>query len=162
RHRTADGRELRPARGVRHRRGPGRIAVGPDVGRAGALPGEQTMNDVRKGQRIFGIDLGTTYSAVALREPGRPARVLAGPAGELVPSLVGWDPERRAWLVGRETEELRQRDPAQVASSVKRFIGRAFRDVAAAAAREAVYRVAPGDGSDVLHDVRIDLGEGGE
>src|SRR4051794_13143809 len=58
--------------------------------------------DTLKGKLILGIDLGTTNSGVSVwnAERGR-AEMLAGAAGEtLTPSVVAWNAEGGAWLVG--------------------------------------------------------------
>ena len=82
-------------------------------------------HDAWEGQRIMGIDLGTTNSGVAVwDEAAGRVRMLADPEGhELMPSLVARDPVRRAWLVGREAA-ARRGGPEVIAHSVKRFIGR--------------------------------------
>src|SRR5436190_4283282 len=118
------------------------------------------MRDDLKGRRIVGIDLGTTNSSVAIWDDGRGEPVvLPGADGEpLLPSLVGWCPKRRAWLVGREADELRREDPRLVAHSVKRFIGRLFSDPAVLFRHKLAFAVEGGDGSDAGRDVFVNFG----
>lgn len=75
--------------------------------------------------RIFGIDLGTTHSLIALIENGAP-RVLTDPAdgATLLPSVVGFGPDERA-CVGAPAVELESRGSAGsvVVRSVKRYMG---------------------------------------
>jgi molecular chaperone DnaK len=117
-----------------------------------------------KGKLILGIDLGTTNSAVAAWDDARGEVVMLPDAdgGLLVPSVVGWDRDRREWLVGRQAEALRRERPGQTAFSVKRFMGRWFNDRAVASARRHMpYRIVPGVGGDALGDVLIDFGGDG-
>ena len=50
------------------------------------------MNEIKKRERILGIDLGTTNSAAAIMETGRPVIIPSaeGPtiAGKMFPSVV--------------------------------------------------------------------------
>lgn len=118
------------------------------------------MRDDLKGKRIVGIDLGTTNSAVAVfdQERGEPV-VLPGADGRpLLPSLVGWCPTRRDWLVGRDAEQLRRDDPLRVAHSVKRFIGRPFSDPAVLYRHQVAFPVEGGDGKDAGNDVFVNFG----
>ena len=79
---------------------------------------------------ILGIDLGTTNSAIAVwdLEEGR-SRVLRNQEGDqLTPSVVMFDTVAQASVVGRAAIERMIEQPANVAYSVKRFIGRTFSD----------------------------------
>ena len=69
----------------------------------------------------YGIDLGTTNSAIAVQS-GTQTEILDGPGGLLVPSVVhiGADTAVR---VGTEAVERRSDDPANVASEFKRLMG---------------------------------------
>ena len=80
---------------------------------------------------ILGIDLGTTNSAIAIwdLEAGQ-SRVLRNKEGErLTPSVVMFDAVAQASVVGRAAIEQMVEQPANVAYSVKRFIGRTFSDM---------------------------------
>ncbi|MGZ6162953.1 MAG: Hsp70 family protein, partial [Myxococcaceae bacterium] len=72
---------------------------------------------------MVGIDLGTSTSAVATVENGKP-RVLPNRGGRsLTPSLVGFTTEG-VRVVGDEARLLAVSRPADVAAATKRFIGR--------------------------------------
>ncbi|MGZ5958819.1 MAG: Hsp70 family protein, partial [Myxococcaceae bacterium] len=72
---------------------------------------------------VVGIDLGTSTSAVATVENGKP-RVLPNRGGRsLTPSLVGFTTEG-VRVVGDEARLLAVSRPADVAAATKRFIGR--------------------------------------
>ena len=92
---------------------------------------------------VVGIDLGTSTSAVATVENGRP-RVLSNRGGRsLTPSLVGFSPEGKR-AVGEEARLLAVSRPADVAAATKRFIGRRW--TPEAGARGKVARALPAGG----------------
>lgn len=79
---------------------------------------------------IFGIDLGTTNSAIAIwdLESGQ-SRVLRNREGErLTPSVVMVDSATGNLIVGQAAIECMVDQPSSIAYSVKRFIGRTFSD----------------------------------
>jgi molecular chaperone DnaK len=71
--------------------------------------------------RTVGIDLGTTYSLVAVVEAGRP-RVLERGGERLVPSVVGLSDEGRV-LVGQEALNQYVLAPERTVRSIKRKMG---------------------------------------
>src|SRR5262249_34900378 len=73
--------------------------------------------------RIIAIDLGTTYSLVAVREAGGP-RVLADPAtgAVLLPSAVAFLDDGSV-VVGERARALAAERPLDTLLSVKRFMG---------------------------------------
>ena len=76
--------------------------------------------------RIVGIDLGTTNSAVAVVDSGFPI-VLADKSGRrTTPSVVRY--EKAGSLVGEAAKRGQSAAPASTIYSVKRFIGRRFRE----------------------------------
>ena len=76
--------------------------------------------------RIVGIDLGTTNSAVAIVDSGFPI-VLADKSGRrTIPSVVRY--EEAGALVGEAAKRGQSAAPASTIYSVKRFIGRRFRE----------------------------------
>ena len=76
--------------------------------------------------RIVGIDLGTTNSAVAVVDSGFPI-VLADSSGKrTTPSVVRY--EDAGALVGEAAKRGQSTAPASTIYSVKRFIGRRFRE----------------------------------
>src|SRR5215468_3397535 len=86
---------------------------------------------------VVGIDLGTSTSAVATVENGKP-RVLANRGGRsLTPSLVGFTPEGKR-VVGEDARLIAVSRPADVAAATKRFIGRRWSPKLAHEARTLV------------------------
>ncbi len=72
---------------------------------------------------VVGIDLGTSTSAVATVENGKPRVLTSRTGGALTPSLVGFTPEGKR-VVGVEARLLAVSRPSDVAAATKRFIGR--------------------------------------
>ncbi len=73
---------------------------------------------------IVGIDLGTTFCAVArLDESGRPVSVPNGDGDVLTPSAVFLSADNQA-VVGQPALDLAQEQPDRVATMIKRRIGR--------------------------------------
>ena len=86
---------------------------------------------------VVGIDLGTSTSAVATIEDGKP-RVLPNRSGHpLTPSMVGFRPDG-VRVVGEAARALAEEHPADVAAATKRFIGRRWNRELAHAARALV------------------------
>ncbi len=79
---------------------------------------------------IVGIDLGTTNSLVAYIREGKPYCLLdASGKHALVPSVVHFTPEGEV-LVGDAAKEKLASDPANTIYSVKRLMGKSYRDIA--------------------------------
>ncbi len=79
---------------------------------------------------IVGIDLGTTNSLVAFINPDKNPQVINDTGkGLLVPSVVHFNAQGDA-LVGNEAKEFLITDPANTIFSVKRLLGRSYKDVA--------------------------------
>lgn len=75
---------------------------------------------------ILGIDLGTTYSAVATVEDGHPARVLPNGLGELTtPSAVSFLSATDV-LVGQLAKDRCATDPEETVTLIKRRMGTDF------------------------------------
>ncbi len=73
---------------------------------------------------IVGIDLGTTYSAIALYEGGR-VRFFPNPLGQdLTPSVVAWDRRSQGMVVGRQARDILATRPGDAAALFKREMGR--------------------------------------
>jgi molecular chaperone DnaK len=86
---------------------------------------------------VIGIDLGTTYSAVAVMEEGRP-RIIPNRAGlRLTPSMIAFT---RAGdrVVGEAARLLLEEIPENVAYATKRFIGRRWTEALVQEARSVV------------------------
>lgn len=80
---------------------------------------------------IVGIDLGTTNSLVAYINPEKNPQVINDMGrGILVPSIVHFN-EKGDALVGNEAKEFLTTDPENTIFSVKRLLGRSYKDVAA-------------------------------
>ncbi len=74
---------------------------------------------------VVGIDLGTTYSAIACIDPDGRARTLVNAEGDLLtPSVVFLDQD--TWIVGKEAAKASAHDPDRVATIVKRDMGESF------------------------------------
>ncbi len=84
---------------------------------------------VKQKELIIGIDLGTTNSLVAYMQDGAPVAV-KDPQGKstLVPSVIHFRPDGSI-LVGDEAKEKLISDPAHTIYSVKRLMGKSYRDV---------------------------------
>jgi len=76
---------------------------------------------------LLGLDLGTTFSSIALRRPGGIA-VAAGAQGRLgTPSVVALA-DGGAWVVGAAAEAVMAAHPARGVVDAKRVIGRRLED----------------------------------
>ncbi len=81
-----------------------------------------------QGEKIIGIDLGTTNSVVAVIEGGEPT-VIPNPEGNrLTPSVVAFT-EKNETLVGDPARNQRVTNPTRTIYSVKRFMGRRHNEV---------------------------------
>ena len=99
---------------------------------------------------VIGIDLGTTNSAVATVEEGRPRLIPARAGGRLTPSVVGLTPKTAERVVGTRAQALAEEHPDCVVWATKRFIGRRFTPELVQAARAVVpYGLVGGTTGDV-------------
>lgn len=86
---------------------------------------------VQKEELIVGIDLGTTNSLVAFINPdGNPQVINDTGKGLLVPSVIHFQ-ENGDVIVGNEAKEFLISDPQNTIFSVKRLLGRSFKDIEA-------------------------------
>ncbi|HTM99666.1 MAG TPA: Fe-S protein assembly chaperone HscA [Pedobacter sp.] len=84
----------------------------------------------QKEEIIVGIDLGTTNSLVAFINPDKNPQVINDTGkGVLVPSVVHFNAQGDA-EVGNEAKEFLTTDPSNTIFSVKRLLGRSYKDVA--------------------------------
>ena len=74
--------------------------------------------------KIIGIDLGTTNSAVAVVEGGKPKIIHSEEGENIIPSVV--DPVKR--VAGRVAKRQAVVSPKNTIFSVKRLMGRKFND----------------------------------
>jgi len=101
--------------------------------------------------KILGIDLGTTNSAMAVMEGGEPTIIVNAEGDRTTPSVVGFrkDGER---VVGKAAKNQAVTNPENTISSIKRFIGREFKETASE--RDTVsYNVKAGKDGRVLVDI---------
>ncbi|WGQ11930.1 Fe-S protein assembly chaperone HscA [Pedobacter gandavensis] len=86
---------------------------------------------LQKEEIIVGIDLGTTNSLVAFINPDKNPMVINDTGkGVLVPSIVHFNANGDA-VVGNDAKEFLISDPSNTIFSVKRLLGRSYKDVAA-------------------------------
>ncbi len=103
----------------------------------------------RCGGRVAGIDLGTTYSLVAVVRDGGPA-VLGDDRGEpTLPSVVWFGPGGQV-EVGHEARDRAADRPGATVASAKRFMGRSQVE-ARADLSLSVHRFADGSEAPVVH-----------
>ncbi len=86
---------------------------------------------------VIGIDLGTTYSAVATVEGGRPLIIPNRQGSRLTPSVVGFTALGDR-VVGERAQILGDEAPDRVAPATKRFIGKRWSAELAAQAKQVV------------------------
>jgi len=84
---------------------------------------------IQKEELIVGIDLGTTNSLVAFINPDKNPQVINDTGkGVLVPSIVHFGPTGDI-TVGNEAKEYLTTDPHNTIFSVKRLLGRSYKDI---------------------------------
>ncbi len=76
--------------------------------------------------KVIGIDLGTTFSCVAVMERGQPAVIPNPEGGRTTPSVVAFGKER---LVGTLAKRQAVINPTATIYSIKRFMGRRYPEV---------------------------------
>jgi molecular chaperone DnaK len=103
--------------------------------------------------KSIGIDLGTTNSCVAVLEGGDPVVITNSEGERTTPSVVAFDKKSGERLVGQLARRQAVTNPDRTVYSIKRFMGRRFKDIEAEARRMG-YEVVNGPGGDVR--VRID------
>jgi molecular chaperone DnaK len=102
--------------------------------------------------KVIGIDLGTTNSVVAVMEGGQPAVIVNQEGARLTPSVVGLakDGER---LVGQVAKRQAVTNPENTVFSIKRFMGRTFREISSEASR-VPYKVIAAPNGDAWVEAR--------
>src|SRR5512137_3051922 len=76
--------------------------------------------------KVIGIDLGTTFSCVAVMERGQPVVIPNPEGGRITPSVVAFGKERLAGTLARRQAII---NPEKTVYSIKRFMGRRFSEV---------------------------------
>ncbi len=89
-----------------------------------------TTGSIQQEEIIVGIDLGTTNSLVAFINPDKQPQVINDTGkGVLVPSVIHFGDQGEI-TVGNEAKSYLIRDPQNTIFSVKRLLGRSYKDVA--------------------------------
>lgn len=78
--------------------------------------------------KIIGIDLGTTNSVVAVMEGDKPVIITNEEGGRTTPSVIAFN-EKGERLVGQVAKRQRITNPENTIYSIKRFMGRRFKEV---------------------------------
>ncbi|MDO8673559.1 MAG: molecular chaperone DnaK [Dehalococcoidia bacterium] len=77
--------------------------------------------------KVLGIDLGTTNSCMSIMEGGEPVVIPNSEGGRTTPSVVAVNKSGER-LVGQVAKRQAITNPENTVSSIKRFMGRKFRD----------------------------------
>src|SRR3954471_6107699 len=80
------------------------------------------------GEKIIGIDLGTTNSVVAIMEGSEPKVIADAEGNRLTPSVVAFT-EKGEVLVGEPAKRQAVTNPTRTVYSIKRFMGRRHSEV---------------------------------
>lgn len=79
-------------------------------------------------KKVIGIDLGTTFSVVAIMEGGEPKVIINEEGSRLTPSVVAFTKEGEV-LVGQVARRQAITNPENTIFSIKRFMGRRYTEV---------------------------------
>ncbi len=79
-------------------------------------------------KKVIGIDLGTTFSVVAIMEGGEPKVIINEEGSRLTPSVVAFTKEGEV-LVGQVARRQAITNPENTIFSIKRFMGRRYAEV---------------------------------
>jgi molecular chaperone DnaK len=103
--------------------------------------------------KVLGIDLGTTYSCMAVIEGGEPTVVPNAEGGRTTPSVVGFS-KKGELLVGQAGKKQSVSNPKNTVSSIKRFMGRRIDEIATEKSQVG-YEVVKGP----KNDARVKIGD---
>jgi molecular chaperone DnaK len=127
------------------------------------VPANGKFAHLRKGEsercemsKIVGIDLGTTNSVVAVLEGGEPVIITTAEGSRLLPSEVAFAKTGER-LVGQTAKRQAVVNPENTVSSIKRFMGRHFSEVAEERQR-VPYKVVEGP----TGDARVQIPQAGQ
>ncbi len=97
--------------------------------------------------KVVGIDLGTTYSVVAVMEGGKPVVIANAEGTRTTPSVVGFskDGER---LVGQLARRQAEMNPQNTFYGVKRFLGRKYAELSPQA-KQVPYTIRKDDNGNI-------------
>ena len=79
-------------------------------------------------KKVIGIDLGTTFSVVAIMEGGEPKVIVNEEGSRLTPSVVAFTKEGEV-LVGQVARRQAITNPENTIFSIKRFMGRRYSEI---------------------------------
>ena len=101
--------------------------------------------------KILGIDLGTTNSAMAVYEGGNPTIIVNAEGDRTTPSVVGFraDGDR---VVGKAAKNQAVTNPKNTVFSIKRFMGRKFSEVSSEI-KTVPYTVKEGQGGRAVVEI---------
>lgn len=157
---TNTGSSRRPSRGNRNSAFFG-LGLGKNPvfnGGFGSLRSKQTQQSGRWAagplrvvcEKVVGIDLGTTNSAVAAMEGGKPTIITNAEGQRTTPSVVAYS-KNGDRLVGQIAKRQAVVNPENTFFSVKRFIGRKMSEVSEES-KQVSYRVIRDDNGNVKLD----------
>src|SRR5512134_387456 len=101
--------------------------------------------------KIIGIDLGTTFSVVAVMEGGQPVVIPNQEGARTTPSVVAFARSGER-LVGQVAKRQSVTNPENTVYSIKRFMGRRINEVNEEL-KMVPYRVVVGPGDDLRVEV---------
>ena len=103
------------------------------------------------GNKILGIDLGTTNSAMAVLEGGEPTIIVNAEGARTTPSVVGFraDGDR---IVGDPAKNQAVTNPQNTVFSIKRFMGRKYSECTSEI-KTVPYEVKEGQGGRAVVDI---------
>lgn len=111
------------------------------------------MADTQATGKIIGIDLGTTNSAIAVMQGGKTQIIPTAEGRNTFPSIVAFKGDDV--IVGDPAKRQMVLNPKKTVNSVKRFMGRKFKDSAVSEAMKHVaYEI--GEGKEGMAVVKID------
>ena len=131
---------------------PGPIRPGPP---RTEVPPSPSPNQTSPKGKVIGIDLGTTFSKVAVMEGGRPTIIISAEGLRLTPSVVAVSKSGER-LVGQTAKRQSITNPENTVYSIKRFMGRRFGEPAGRElpvegdARRKSYKLIKGANNEVL------------
>ncbi|MBQ6471069.1 MAG: Hsp70 family protein, partial [Victivallales bacterium] len=99
--------------------------------------------------KILGIDLGTTNSCMAVVENGKPVVIPNAEGHRTTPSIVAFAKNTGERLVGEAAKRQAVTNPTQTIYSIKRFMGRKYREVS----EPVPYKVVEGKNGDAYVEV---------
>ena len=104
--------------------------------------------------KIIGIDLGTTNSAMAVMQSGKPEIIANSEGARTTPSVVAFAKNGER-LVGDAAKRQAVTNPRNTIYSVKRFLGRKFDEVAEEVKR-VPYKVVRASNGDAHIEVEVE------